>query len=80
MSKLVKVEGAKQDQVWVKVDKSFVDSLPPKFAHWECPVCTSAKFMIGCFGSAVRVGCAKCAWEIEIKYENMGSASLVIPV
>ncbi len=83
MTKLVRTESASEDKVWVKMDKSFVESLPPKFFHLECPRCACAKFNIAHFGTGktcVKVGCSHCSWEFEMPYEYIGSANVLLPV
>ena len=80
MSKLITTERAHEDRVWVKIDKTFMEGLPTQFSHLECPNCTSARFNLATFNGSVKVGCANCSWEFEIKYEYVGPANIVMPV
>lgn len=85
MSKLVRIEKAKQNMEWVKIDGRFMSDLVlglrgRRMGHLECPKCHSAQFNIGIWNDAIAVGCTKCAWENHIPYEHYGSANLILPV
>lgn len=80
MSKLVTVERAQKDMKWVKVDSTFMEMLPPQFSHLECQRCTCAKFNIGVWPDAIKVGCSQCSWEISIPYQVIGEANVLLPI
>lgn len=80
MTKLIKVEGAKPDFVMVRIDQKFMDDLPKKFSHIECPNCTCTDFKIATFDASIGVGCKRCAWQFFIPYEVMGPANVYLPV
>lgn len=85
MTKLVRIEKAKQNMEWVKVDSRFMGDLTTglkgrRMGHLECPKCRRVKFMIGIWKEQVAVGCAHCSWELHIPFELYGSANLIMPV